>query len=501
MKKILGSLLIFLLTLSANVSLKTDKLALYPGDTLNITITASGKDIKFPDIDNIAGFDIVGIANGSSTTIINGNITNSQTKTYTITPNHSFTIPKLKVIVDGKAEFTKEKKITLLNPSQTPTSTKGGDYELLLKADKTHLKVGESTTVKVIFKRKVTAPASKLYLDDFKNSNFWIKKVGSENEYVDGEWDVVEQTYLLFAQKSGEFTINPLKANVGILVQEKMPNSFNDPFFNSFFKTMRYKKVFSNALKIKVDPLPNGLEVYGDFKIFATVDKKEADANKPVNLTIKILGEGNSEDIKKFSISIPDAVVYSDEPKVKSYLKEGNYYGEFSQKVAIIADKDYTIPAITFTYFNKYQKKPVTIKTNPIHIKVKASSKSTLKDTPKIETSSKSTPIVKQETKVVYKENSFKSFVFYILGVLSGAVLSLLFFKQKGKKLQKKEKPLEKKILKAKSDKELYDLLLPFASHDNFKPILEKLEENLYKNSKHKIDKNEILDILESTNE
>ncbi len=496
MKKILGSLLIFVLTLSANVTLKTDKLSLYPGDSLNITIKASGKDIKFPDINQIAGFDIVGIANGSSTTIINGNITNSQTKTYTIVPTNSFTIPKLKVIVDGKEEFTKEKKITLLDPSHTPTSTKGGDYELLLKADKTHLKVGESATVKVIFKRKVTTTASKLYLDEFKNSNFWIKKVGDQNEYIDGDWDVIEQTYLLFAQKSGEFTINPLKANIGILVQKKMPNSFNDPFFNSFFKTMRYKKVFSNPLKFKVDPLPNGLEVFGDFKIFATVDKKETDANKPVNLTIKILGEGNADDIKKFDISIPDAVIYSDEPKVKTYLKEGNYYGEFSQKVAIVADKSYTIPPISFTYYNKYQKKPITIKTKAINIKVKSSPKQTFKDTPKIVTSSKTTPIMKEKTKIVYKQDTFKTIIFYVLGLLSGIALTLLFFKLKIKK-STEQKPLENKILKAKNDKELYNLLLPFASNQNIKPILQKLEENLYKNTKHKIDKDEILDILE----
>ena len=497
MKKILGSLLIFFITLSANVTLKTDKIALYPGDSLNITLSASGKDIKFPDIDQIAGFDIVGIANSSSTTIINGNITNTRSKTYTIVPTHSFTIPKLKVIVDGHEEFTKEKKIKVLDPSKVPTTTNGSDYVLLLKADKTHLKVGESTRVKVIFKKRVTAPISKLYLDEFKNSNFWIKKVGDQNEYIDGEWDVVEQTYLLFAQKSGEFTINPLRANVGILVQEKMPNSFDDPFFNSFFKTMRYKKVFSNPLKFKVDPLPNGLEVYGDFKIFATVDKKEVDANKPVNLTIKILGEGNVDDIKKFDISIPDAIVYSDEPKIKSYLKDGNYYGEFSQKVAIVADKSYTIPAISFTYYNKYQKKPVTIKTSPIHIKVKASSKSTQNDTPKIVTSQKTTPLIKKDTKVVYKEDSLKTAIFYIIGVLSGVLLTLLFFKLKGKKLQKRQKPLESKILKAKSDKELYNLLLPFANKDELKPILQKLEENLYKKTNHKIDKDEILDILE----
>jgi len=491
MKKILGNIILLLLSINlfANVSLKTDKLALYPGDSLNITISASGKNITFPDIDQIAGYPIEGIANGSSTTIVNGTVTNSQTKTYTITPAKSFTIPKLKVVVDGNEEFTKPKNITVLDPSKQKAAI-GGDFSLILKPTKTHLRVGESTTIKVIFKKRVEARADKIYIDELKNSNFWIKKSPSQNQYIDGDYEVVEQTYTLTAQKPGEFTINPLRANIGYLVKQKLGSNmggFNDPFFESFFQTMKYKKLFSNAIVLKVDPLPNNLEVFGDFKINATVDKREVEANKPVNLTIKITGEGNIEDIKKFSLNIPDAIVYSDEPTTTN--------NTFIQKVAIIANKDYTIPPIKFTYFNKYQNKPVTIKTKPIAIKVKGSPKST--KTPTIITSQKQTPITKERVKVITKSNTTKEILLFLLGLLSGVIVTFLFFKLKTKKSIKKETSLEKQIFKAKNDKELYNILLPFASKKEIKQILEKLEENIYNNKNNKIDKNEILDILE----
>ena len=84
-----------------------------------------------------------------------------------------------------------------------------------------------------------------------------------------------------------------------------------------------------------------------------------------------------------------------------------------------------------------------------------------------------------------------------MLGLLSGIIITFLFFKLKTKKNIKKETPLEKQIFKAKSDKELYNILLPYASKDKIKQILEKLEKNIYNNQNHKIDKNEILDILE----
>ena len=84
-----------------------------------------------------------------------------------------------------------------------------------------------------------------------------------------------------------------------------------------------------------------------------------------------------------------------------------------------------------------------------------------------------------------------------MIGVLTGIFLTIFFFKIKDKKIKRKEKPFESKILKAKTDRELYELLLPYADNQKIKEILNKLEENIYKNSKNKIDKNEILDILE----
>ncbi len=126
---------------------------------------------------------------------------------------------------------------------------------------------------------------------------------------------------------------------------------FDDPFFNSFVSNINWKKIYSNSLTINVRPLPNGLELYGDFKISASVDKKRVHTNKPVNLTIRVEGEGNIDDIKKFELNLDNAVIYSDEPKIKSKLINGKYYGEFTQKIAIIADNNFTIPPFKHKVF------------------------------------------------------------------------------------------------------------------------------------------------------
>jgi len=355
MKKILGSLFLLTITLFANiVELKVDKLGFYKGDTVNITISATGEDVEFPDISQIGGYQIVGISNGSQTTIINSKVTHTITKTYTIVPQKSFTIEPLRVIVDNKAYLTSKKEVKLLKPNSS--AKKGGDFILELKADKTHLKVGESTTLELIFKKDVEARVDKILIDEFKNTNFWIKKKPNFDKYLDGNYEVYTYKYTITPQRSGTFIIDPLKVTIGYLVQQKM-GGFNDPFFDQFFQSMKYKKIWSNSLTFKVDALPQNVEVFGEFEIFATVDKKQTQPNKPVNLTIKVLGEGNVEDIKKFSLNIPDAVVYSDEPKT-------NPPREFSQKIAIISDKSYTIPSLEFRYFDKQLNKVVTKKQN-----------------------------------------------------------------------------------------------------------------------------------------
>jgi hypothetical protein len=53
-------------------------------------------------------------------------------------------------------------------------------------------------------------------------------------------------------------------------------------------------------------------------------------------------------------------------------------------------------------------------------------------------------------------------------------------------------------IKKAKTDKELYDLLLPYSQKIELKTFIKQLEENLYFNKINKIDKKELLEIFKS---
>jgi hypothetical protein len=455
---------------------------------VNYTITADGANIEFPEITEIEGYPIVGSASSQSINMINGHTTRTTSKTYNFQPQKSVTIPSYKVKTDGKEYITRPLTVNIVKPI---ASQIGERFVLEMKLDKQEVYVGEGIDLSITFKRKINAHVEKVQLDEPKLEGFWVKKVDGIEHTQEGDYIVQQIHYQIFPQKSGEFTIPPLEILIGKASRQQ----------RSFFgRTLDWKKVYSNQLKLTVKALPNGLELYGDYKIKATVDRQEIQANKPINLTITVEGDGNIDDVKKFDLTIDNTIIYSDEPKITSQLHNKIYQGTFTQKIAIIADRDFTIPSLKLKYFDKATQKVKTITTNPIDIKVTGGAKesqhpSSIEVSPntKIET-----PKVKTITKVErIVEDWYIKYLFLLLGLIAGGGATYGFFYLKNK-TQTKESDKVKAIKKAKGDRALFDLLLPYAKEDSIiSNTLNKLEANLYRGAKYTIDREELLEFFE----
>ena len=482
----------------ASVTAKLSKKIIYNGDQVRLIIEAEGEDIAFPDLIDVAGYPVLGTSNRSSTTIINGDMKKTVSKSYVFQPDKDVVIPVYKVVVDGVEEMTAPLRLRVAKASGAVSSN--NNVALEMSVNKKEAYVGEPITLNLTFKSLPNAHYDKIELSEPDFKKFWVKKVPTLKQGVEGDFITQTYQYVLFPQEEGEFTLKPPYVRLGARVAGR--SVFSDPFFGNMGMSMNWKKLFANEVKLHVKPLPNNLEVYGDFRISAEVDKKEVKANKPVNLTIDIMGQGNIEDIKKFELDIPNAVVYSDELKVSN---SGITKGVVTQKVAIVADRDFTIPSVSFTYFDAKTKKPKTIKTEPISIKVVGgSTQSTVpskieqKEVPQV-----MEPVVQQvesNSTVLTKSQPVDKILWYILGLLSGIALTLLswFVAKKLKGRTRKELPMVKKIKKTKTDKALFELLLPYRDEDEvIKEALAKLEKNIYASGTEKIDKDEIIEFFE----
>jgi hypothetical protein len=353
----------------------------------------------------------------------------------------------------------------------------------------------------VRLKQKLNARAEQIRLGEPKLESFWVKKV--DNVENSREQDYVVQTlhYQLFPQKEGNYTIPAIEAMIGQQSRQSRRGGFNDPFFGGsiFGQQLQWKRVYSNDVKVNVEALPEGLELFGDFHIDAKVDKTKVQANKPVNLTVVVSGEGNIDDVKKFEPTMDNAIVYADEPTVTSYQSNNT----FSQKIAIIADRNVTIPPLTLKFFDKNSNSVKTIKTKPIDIEVvggqnSMAKASTIEVSPsnKVEVASSVEPKVVEKI-VIKTEDAYVKYLFGLLGLLLGAGATYVIL-TRNKTTKAKESNMVKAIRKAETDRELFDLLLP---HSKANPVIGKslnlLEENLYRGAKHTIDKEDLMEVFE----
>ncbi len=505
MKQTLGKLFFILIStqiIFAEVLTKVEPQAVYKGDATNFVIMAEGDNIEFPTISEINGVPVEGTSRSESISIVNMHQTRSISQSYRFRPTKSMTIAPLSFKIDGKVVKTQAVKVEVVKP----TASKNGEpFVVEIGADKTTAYVGEPIDISVKLKYKMNAGVKKVQLGEPKLENFWVKKVDKIDQSREGDYIVETGHYQFFPQKSGSFELPAIEALIGQVDRRQQRGAFNDPFFGGslFGQQLRWRKIYSNALKLTVNALPNGVELYGDFHINATVDKQKVIANKPVNLSISVEGEGNIDDVKKFELNLPNAIVYADEPKVTSHQK----HNIFSQKIALIGDQNFTIPALSLKFFDKTTQKVKTISTKPIEIEVTGGKKG-LMSPAKIEMSPSNkvaiTPSKKEEKAssptsqtVVVQEQSYVKYLFLLLGFLLGLGAMYGFLTLKNKE-QKQERDIVKAIHKAKDDRALFELLLPHSKSSKVvADALNLLEENLYKGAKHTIDRELLMAFFE----
>ncbi|OPX27754.1 MAG: hypothetical protein B1H07_00910 [Campylobacteraceae bacterium 4484_166] len=475
-------LLVLPILLYSNVTISLDKTTAVKGDRVTLQLQANGSDITFPDIKQIANSGIISRSNNMQITFINGKTTKTKTQNYQFVVNKSATIGPYKVVVDGVTFMTKAIKldVTDIQPSQ-----QNDDFILQIQTDKQKVYVGEDIKLDVIFKYNQNISLRRIRLPSFEQQEFNIQELKSSKQPIvkDG-FNIYIKSYLLTALVDGRLTIQNQKASIGL--------QHNDTDEFGFFglSNIKWKNIFSNKIDIEVLPLPQGVDIVGDFNISLDIDKNKTTSNKPINMSLKIEGYGNIDEIKEFKLNQPKQTVFSDKATIKKSLKDGKLYGVFEQKFSITSQDDYDIKPIIFRYFDSKTKEIKELRTKNISIKV--ASNNNIKQ--------KSTILTKKQNKKPKPkhEDIYLKYIYLMIGFVIGMiVLSVVYILKEKIKENKIKKPIEDKIKKAKTDKELYRILLAYSNIEKLSTVLKQLENNIYKKGKFKIDKKAIIDIFD----
>ena len=482
MKKLIIFLILIFLNISllANVTLHSSN-SFVKGEAFVFEFEVVGTSIEFPKIDKIDGYIVESLGTSRSLQIINGNYDEKLSKKYRIVPNSDFTIPSFTFKVGGKEIHTEAKKII----AQKVIKTASNDFDLTLLSSKNSLYVGEEFKIKLIFKYKRGLQITNLGFEQPNFENFWYKKIDDASKrYEDGGYIVQELEFLLFPQKSGELTIEPLRVDVQML------DSNNPGGFGFFSTNAKVKKIYSNQLKFVVKKLPDNVTLIGDFEINANVDKTKIKQGEGISYKLNITGIGNFDDIQDIKLDIANATIYDNKPEIKTKYSEKGYEGTYTKVYSIIPNDSLEIPSITFKYFNKKENKVVIKKTKSIKIEVENQvSKKVVLEKPKEVTEVKKDIVIK-------KESSFEDkLIFFVLGVIFTLLIIGLFIYvriQLGKKT-KKDMPLIKLVKGTKNKKDMMKVLVPFIKSN---PKLDNMIIQCESEKDFKVLKKEIIELL-----
>lgn len=359
---------------AASVKATVDTIEVVKGNPVTLYLKAIGDSAVFPNILMVDTAPVTSTSTSSSRSLSlsNGKTTSevSTTKIIQFIPEQNITIPSYAIDILGKKYYTDPIDIKVLSPN----STKGQRNELFLlemRANKTKIHVGESfmLTVYLSLRNDVKLAQGVQYTKP-NLSEFVVASDGEQKGYMKGRYQVQEIRYIVTATKEGNYTITPAHAKVGVA-----DGSRRDIFGMSF--GVKWYEIASSALSINVLPQPKDVDLIGDFNISVKIDTNKTEANKPVNLTVKIEGKGNLANFEFPKYEINGVTVYGDEAKIDTQVIGDELYSIYTKHFAFISDNDFHIPERSFAMLDTKIDKVKSINVGAYDIKIKHDSRVT----------------------------------------------------------------------------------------------------------------------------
>lgn len=341
----------------------------------------------------------------SSFQIVNGHTTSSSSVsvTYVLMARKSgtFTIPPARFHAAGMSLASTPVKIVALDghassqgygahsqddnyEEETGRQQASSGNELFIKvfANKTHVKEQEA----VLLTYKVYTTIKLVQLDgkmpDLKGCHVQEVKLPQQKSFHTETYKgrryncVTWSQYVVYPQITGKITIPPITFH-GIVRQE---NRSVDPF-EAFIDGAGYRKskrnIKADGITIQVDALPakpsNFSGGVGSFNISGQLTKAEVKAGEPVTLRIVIGGMGNLKLIQQPKADFPQSFdKYDTKVTDKTRLTDNGIEGNIVYDLLAVPRKEgeYTIPPVSFTYYDMKAQAYKTISTHAFKLKV-----------------------------------------------------------------------------------------------------------------------------------
>jgi hypothetical protein len=329
------------------------------------------------------GFSVIGGPNQSvSNSWVNGVRSFSKTYTYFVTPSMKGkqTIGQASIEIEGEVYKTSPKQVEVTEAVNNPNSPQArataiADDNLHLVAEISKSKPYLNEAVTVIYKLYFSSEISVSNVNELempKYSDFWSHLIPIPKlEIKRGEYKGEVYNYVtwrkavLYPQKAGKLTLEPLTLNVSVDV----PTNRRDFFGNRVYQKTP-KVITAGRRSINVRPLPeagkpaNFEGAVGAFDLTVKFNKTALKSSESFQATVKVSGRGNLKLFSLPKLSAPSSLeVY--EPEHKESIKTNllGMQGSIEDTYTIVPQYqgNYPIPPLTFSYFDPVKESYVSL--------------------------------------------------------------------------------------------------------------------------------------------
>ena len=379
---------------------------------LTYSVNQRSRDLRAPeftDFDYLAG---PYTSTSSSTSFVNGHRTSTfeQTYTYTLMAQKAgtFTIAPATIRVDGESVQSNGVRITVLPEDEQPQQQTQSSQQAAVSSQSQQSSQSGNVSSENIFVRTIASKTRvheqealmityKLYFANvdvaqltnntklpeftgFLKQDLEQGEIQTQLEHYNGrnyQTAVLYRT-ILYPQHSGDISIDPAKFEAVLRVQtQQRVRSIFDDFFGSY--TNVTKMLTAPGMTIHVAALPGGKPAgfsggVGKFTMTPSISQTELQTNDAVTIKIDISGAGNMKLIKTPAIDWPEGFEPYD-PKVTNNFNTTTAGVSGTKSIEYLAIPrsagDYSIPPVTFSYFDIEDKAYRTLSTPEYTIHVK----------------------------------------------------------------------------------------------------------------------------------
>ncbi len=363
------------------ITITIDKDTIGFSETVIVRLTAEARDFaSLAELPQINGLAVIGRTSNYKMNSSNEKI--KITQTFTLSPYKvgTFSIGPARIQAGSRRIFSNTLSLVVKQGDQSSVSN-----EIFLRCvpDKKKAVIGDQITLSLNLYYRVPPwsgqerPLAKTF------NGFWYHEGQIGQSFSSGDTIINGLVYFIqtlyqeyvFPNMTGTLKI-PSYNYICTVKQNAYPTG--DPLIDDLMGIPVEVQLTTPEVPIEVFPLPQNKPAgfggdVGTFSLSATIDKENVKVNEAVKINITITGQGNITFIQLSPLKFPDEVEsFSPVSDDSVSISRNGIEGQKTFTITLIPKKEgaYTLPGITFSYYDPKKKEYVTVQTPEFKLNV-----------------------------------------------------------------------------------------------------------------------------------